>query len=667
MTDTDSDSTTDSDPDTDASIARRSLLAGLVGLGVLSTADRAAAASTTLEFGGNYTGDPGANYGLRLAPSNARFGLLGFSDASDGRGVVGRATASSGTTIGVIGRSDSSSDGATGLMGFNDAGSGRTYGFRGRSDSTEGRGALGIATADSGNTIGLEGRADSPNGVGMSGTNTASSGTTYGVRGKVNSPDGYGLYTPDDAKVEGVIEVTDVDTTGSDFTVEAGTTADGNARNVVQGHASNDVKDSAEGAVIGGGGFDDGSTVRPNEVYGHHGTIGGGLANQAGIPDSDPQTGRVTTVAGGTLNTAEKELATIGGGSENTAHGYRSTIAGGHKNITNGADPDAEGATVGGGWFNAAQGRFATISGGAPTSPYSLPIDTRNVAWGNYSAIGGGGENRTGTAAQPTADYATVAGGRRNGAEVSFATVGGGDANTASGNNATVGGGWVNTASGGVSTIGGGSKNTASGPASTIGGGDDNTAGGANSTIPGGKENTADGDYSFAAGFRANTNGHAGAFVLADSSSSGIAAQNDDEVRSQMPMYAPTFNATSARSEKTAIEAVDPEETLAGVESLAISTWQFEHDGDGRHIGPMAEDFHDAFGLDGDEETIATVDADGVALAAIQGLSNQLDDRDQRIDDLEAENERLRTRLETLEDRVDAMECDGGHPETADD
>ena len=43
-------------------------------------------------------------------------------------------------------------------------------------------------------------------------------------------------------------------------------------------------------------------------------------------------------------------------------------------------------------------------------------------------------------------------------------------------------------------------------------------------------------------------------------------------------------------------------------------------DGAVRHIGPVAQDFRAAFDLGADDKTIATVDADGVALAAIQGL-----------------------------------------------
>jgi len=33
------------------------------------------------------------------------------------------------------------------------------------------------------------------------------------------------------------------------------------------------------------------------------------------------------------------------------------------------------------------------------------------------------------------------------------------------------------------------------------------------------------------------------------------------------------------------------------------------------HLGPVAQDFHAAFGLGADDKHIATVDADGVALA----------------------------------------------------
>lgn len=170
--------------------------------------------------------------------------------------------------------------------------------------------------------------------------------------------------------------------------------------------------------------------------------------------------------------------------------------------------------------------------------------------------------------------------------------------------------------------------------------------------MPGGADNTADGAYSFAAGRLANTNGHAGTFVFGDSTSTAITAQNNDEVRSQMPMYAPSFNTTSARAAKTDIEPINPQRTLDGVESLDIHTWTLAHRNDGRHIGPMAEDFHDTFEVGDDDETIATVDADGVAFAAIQGLSARLAEEKAELD---REITELRGALAEKDDRIASL------------
>lgn len=141
------------------------------------------------------------------------------------------------------------------------------------------------------------------------------------------------------------------------------------------------------------------------------------------------------------------------------------------------------------------------------------------------------------------------------------------------------------------------------------------------------------------------TSVHDGAVVIADASPSQFTSEGPNEVRSQIPMYAPSFNTTSARTAKTDVEPVDPGTILEGVESLDVCTWSFADDraDDGRHVGPMAADFQAAFDLDGPDGSIATVDADGVALAAIQGL----------LERLEADNETLR---EEIRDRREAIE-----------
>ena len=50
------------------------------------------------------------------------------------------------------------------------------------------------------------------------------------------------------------------------------------------------------------------------------------------------------------------------------------------------------------------------------------------------------------------------------------------------------------------------------------------------------------------------------------------------------------------------------------VDKVPISHWSYEGD-TVRHMGPMAQDFFDAFGLGGDRRLISSIDADGVAIA----------------------------------------------------
>ncbi|EMA69270.1 hypothetical protein C468_01845 [Halorubrum kocurii JCM 14978] len=67
---------------------------------------------------------------------------------------------------------------------------------------------------------------------------------------------------------------------------------------------------------------------------------------------------------------------------------------------------------------------------------------------------------------------------------------------------------------------------------------------------------------------------------------------------------------------------VDTAAVLDVVTDLELSTWRYKHNGGATHMGPMAEEFYAAFELGDDDEHIATVDADGVALAAIQDLAS---------------------------------------------
>ncbi len=111
-----------------------------------------------------------------------------------------------------------------------------------------------------------------------------------------------------------------------------------------------------------------------------------------------------------------------------------------------------------------------------------------------------------------------------------------------------------------------------------------------------------------------------------------------------------TFVSASDRNLKENFRPVNPREVLAKVTALPLSEWNYKDDPASRHVGPMAQDFHAAFGVGPDDKHIATVDADGVALAAIQGLNEKLEEqtsalreRDARIARLEAELAELKS------------------------
>lgn len=60
--------------------------------------------------------------------------------------------------------------------------------------------------------------------------------------------------------------------------------------------------------------------------------------------------------------------------------------------------------------------------------------------------------------------------------------------------------------------------------------------------------------------------------------------------------------------------------------AMSIQQWRYiGQPGEVTHIGPMAQDFAAAFGVGENDTIISTVDADGVALAAIQGLNQKLE------------------------------------------
>ena len=389
--------------------------------------------------------------------------------------------------------------------------------------------------------------------------------------------------------------------------------------NLIGGYSGNSVTEDVVGATIGGGGASD----DPNGVTGDYGTVGGGRGNTASGPVatvgggvSNLVTGTYATVGGGYHNAADGFATTVGGGKENSASGYIATVGGGWANTVSDWL-----ATVGGGWRNTASGYAATVGGG---------VD--NTASGHDATVGGGAFNTA------SGDSATVGGGAFNTASGHHATVGGGLHNTASGSYATVGGGYYNTVSGYVATVGGGDTNEASGYYATVGGGRGNTASGYYATVGGGQYNAAQGFVSFAAGRRVKAN-HDGAFVWADSQDFDFASTAINEFSARATGGArfvlaiddrgnPTWtcsvsnggwwSCSSDRDLKENLIVVDGYETLVRLSRVPIFTWNAKgQDPSIRHMGPMAQDFYAAFKVGEDDRHIATIDLDGVALAAI--------------------------------------------------
>jgi Head domain of trimeric autotransporter adhesin/Chaperone of endosialidase len=187
---------------------------------------------------------------------------------------------------------------------------------------------------------------------------------------------------------------------------------------------------------------------------------------------------------------------------------------------------------------------------------------------------------------------------------------------------------------------------------------------------------TADANYSVAIGYRASTNGKTGAIVLADQSATDsleASVNNQFSLRAAggIRLYTNSTRTTgvtmnaggsswlvvSDRNRKEDFLGLDGEEVLVRLRSVPVTTWRYvdEEDRSVRHIGPMAQDWHRAFGFSGDDTTINMSDLDGVNLAAVQALDTRTVGQESRIATLERENAELRARLDALERMIQAQ------------
>ena len=216
-----------------------------------------------------------------------------------------------------------------------------------------------------------------------------------------------------------------------------------------------------------------------------------------------------------------------------------------------------------------------------------------------------------------------------------------------------------------------------------------NTSNG-NGAVAIGSNNTADADFSLALGHRASANGHTGAMMFGDASTTDsieAAANNEFAVRAaggfrfrsnatltngcNIAAGGASITCASSRLIKHNYAPVDVEDVLRRLQSMELNTWNIiDEPSQALHMGLFAEDFYDAFGLGDDRRAIGHQDIDGVTVAGIMALAHRTDAinaqnsaRDARVASLEeqvaaarAENAELRAQNAALEARLRRIE-----------
>lgn len=107
-----------------------------------------------------------------------------------------------------------------------------------------------------------------------------------------------------------------------------------------------------------------------------------------------------------------------------------------------------------------------------------------------------------------------------------------------------------------------------------------------------------------------------------------------------------TVNPPSDRNLKADFSAVNPRSILEKLAAVPIQSWHYRSEPETvHHLGPVAQDFKAAFDLGTDDKHISTVDADGVTMAAIQGLYQMMLEKDRQIEALTRKVEQQQAQL----------------------
>jgi hypothetical protein len=192
-----------------------------------------------------------------------------------------------------------------------------------------------------------------------------------------------------------------------------------------------------------------------------------------------------------------------------------------------------------------------------------------------------------------------------------------------------------------------------------------------------GYRTTADADYSMAFGYRASTNGHTGAKVFGDASTTDsieAVANNEFAVRAaggfrfrsnatltngcNIAAGGAAITCASSVTLKENFLGVDGDDVLARMRRIPVNTWNYVDEGrQSRHMGPFAEDFWREFGLGSEPLAIGHLDIDGVNFAGVKALDARTLQMQSEIQALRTENETLRASNAAMEARNAQMEA----------
>jgi hypothetical protein len=197
-----------------------------------------------------------------------------------------------------------------------------------------------------------------------------------------------------------------------------------------------------------------------------------------------------------------------------------------------------------------------------------------------------------------------------------------------------------------------------------------------------GYRTTADADYSMAFGYRASTNGHTGAKVFGDASTTDsieAVANNEFAVRAaggfrfrsnatltngcNIAAGGASITCASSVTLKENFLGVDGEDVLSRMRRIPVNSWNYIDEGrQSRHMGPFAEDFWREFGLGNEPLAIGHLDIDGVNFAGVKALDERtltmqstMAEQTRQIEQLRAENAALRAAGAAAEARSEEM------------